>query len=64
MHVARVQTPVRVREMLGCRIGAVSQESLEIKAKVIALASLRNCDATESDLTLTGGIYWSWPCRL
>ena len=52
-HVASVTIPVRVREMRGCRIGAVGQESLEIRVIIILIARLRDCDVIESDVTLT-----------
>jgi len=52
-HVASVAIPVGVREMCGCRIGAVAQESLEIRAIFIALARLRNYGSIENDVTLT-----------
>ena len=52
-HVARVTIPILVREMRGFHTGAVGQESLEIRAIIIVNARLRDCDAIESDVTLT-----------
>ena len=52
-HVASVNIPGGVREKRGCRIGAVGEENLEIRALIIVLASLRDCGAIESDVTLT-----------
>jgi len=48
-NVASVTQPVGVREMCGCRIGAVGQESLEIRAIIIVVARLR-CGAIKNDL--------------
>jgi len=53
LHVARIEIPVRVREMRGCCIVAVGQESLEIRALIIVLARLRDGYDIESDITLT-----------
>ena len=39
--------------MRGCRISAVGQESLDIRAIILVLAGLRDCDAVESDAILT-----------
>jgi len=52
-YVGSIAIPVCVREMRGCRIGAVGQESLEIRAIILVLARLRLFDAVESDVTLT-----------
>jgi len=52
-HVASVAIPVGIREMCGSRIGAVGQESLEIRAIFTMLARLRDCGAIENDVTLT-----------
>jgi len=39
--------------MCGCRIVAVGQESLQIRAIIVVLAGLRDCGAIENDFTLT-----------
>ena len=51
-HVANVALPVGVRKICGCRIGAVGQESLEVRAIIVVLAQLRDCGAIENDITL------------
>jgi len=38
--------------MRGCRIGAVRQASLEIRAIIIVFARLRDCDAIEKNVKL------------
>ena len=48
-----VTIPVGVRETCGSRIGAVGQESLEIRAIIIVLSRLRDCGAIENIVTLT-----------
>jgi len=52
-HPAIVTISVRVGEMCGCRIGAVGQESIQIRAIIIVLAGLRDCGAIENDCKLT-----------
>jgi len=52
-HVASVTIPVCVRVMRGYSIGALCKESLDIRATIIVLARLRDCDTNESDVTLT-----------
>jgi len=52
-HVAIVTIPAGVRERCGCRIDAISQESLNIRAIIIVLTRLRDCGAIENDGTLT-----------
>jgi len=54
-HVASVSIPVDVREKFGSRIGAVGQESLNIRSIILVLARLRDRDAIENDVTLTEG---------
>ena len=53
LHVASFAVPVRVREMRGCRIVAVVQESLEIRVIIIMLARLCESDTIQGVVTLT-----------
>jgi len=52
-HVASVTLTLVVREMRGCRIGAVDQENLEIRAIITVLARFLDCEAIESEVTFT-----------
>ena len=47
-----VEIPVRLREMRGCRIVAMGQKSLEIRAIIIVLARLHDGNDTQCDVTL------------
>ena len=47
-YVASVKIPGGASEMCGCRIGAVGQESLSMKAIIVVLARFRDCGAIEN----------------
>ena len=51
-HVACVSISGCVRKKRGCRIGAIGQDSLAIRAIIIVLATLNDFGAIESEVTL------------
>jgi len=52
-HVASVTIRVGVRELCGCRIGAVGQESFKLRAIILVFARLRDSGAIENYVSKT-----------